>query len=106
LTLAAIRINLVQMATPPVFQSPYPRPDLEQASGPVCPACGCRATKKVKYTWWGGVVGPGLFNLMKCDACRCQFNAKTGKTALKAIIVYNVVVFGVAFAILFLFMQR
>jgi hypothetical protein len=74
-------------------------------SGPVCPGCSSRATKKVKYTWWGGVLGPGLFNLMKCESCRCQFNGKTGKPALKAIIVYNVVAFAIVFSVVFFLLR-
>lgn len=87
------------MSSQPQFQSPYPRPDLDHGTGPACPQCGSRATKKVKYTWWGGLVGPSLFSLMKCEACKCQFNGKTGKPALQAIIVYNVVIWAIAFVV-------
>lgn len=74
------------------FQSPYPRPDLEQATGPQCPACHARAGKKVTFSWWGGIVGPGVMSLHKCQACGCQFNSKTGKPARNAIIAYVVIV--------------
>jgi hypothetical protein len=79
--------------TPPLSPSPYPRPNLDQATGPACPKCGSQATKAMKYTWWGGVLGPRMFNLAKCSQCKCQFNSKTGKDALTAIILYNVVGF-------------
>lgn len=36
---------------------------------------------------------------MKCEACKCQFNGKTGKPALQAIIVYNVVIWAIAFVV-------
>ncbi|MFI5385826.1 MAG: hypothetical protein ACHQ50_06865 [Fimbriimonadales bacterium] len=50
-------------------------------------------TRKIKFSWWGGVVGPGIMNLMKCESCGCQFNGKTGRPALKAIVAYNVVIY-------------
>jgi len=84
------------MSNQPVFQSPYPRPDLQPPASPVCPRCGSQMTKKVKYTWWGGIVGPSLMNLMKCSGCKCLFNGKTGKPATKAIVIYFVIVWAVA----------
>jgi hypothetical protein len=78
-------------APPPISPSPYPRPHLQPASGTPCPKCNGQATKEVRFTWWGGVVGPKMMNLTKCTGCGCQFNCKTGKDAMKAIIAYNVV---------------
>jgi hypothetical protein len=42
---------------------------------------------------------------MKCESCRCQFNGKTGKPALKAIIVYNVVAFAIVFSVVFFLLR-
>lgn len=83
---------------PPVVD--YPRPHL-QGGGPACPSCGSTQTKEVKYTWWGGLVGPKMMNLQKCENCRIQFNRKTNKNALNAIIAYNMVALLIGFVILF-----
>jgi len=56
-----------------------------------CPKCGSTGAKKVGYTWWGGVLGPTLFSLVKCQSCQTTYNGKTGKSATTAIIVYFVV---------------
>ena len=85
-------------SVPPVA-SPYPRPEL-QGSGPKCPKCGGTQTKKVGYTWWGGVLGPKLMNLHKCQACKFQFNAKTGKSVSTAIWIYNLVAIAIAIVII------
>ncbi len=55
--------------------SPYPRQNF-QGSGIACPQCSSTNTKEVKYTWWGGLVGPKIMNLQKCESCRFQFNRK------------------------------
>lgn len=83
-------------APPPV--SPYPR----NPGGSICPQCNSADTKEVKYTWWGGILGPKLMNLQKCNACRFQFNRATQKSVMNAIIVYNVVALVAMFLIFFL----
>ncbi len=83
---------------PPVVN--YPRPHLE-GQGPICPKCQGNQTREVKYTWWGGLVGPKMMNLQKCEACRFQFNRKTNKGVLNAIIAYNVILLAIAFVFLF-----
>jgi hypothetical protein len=71
-----------------------------QGDGPACPKCSSTSTSPVKYTWWGGVLGPKLMNLQKCESCRFQFNRSTNKGVANAIIVYNVVVIAVSLLIL------
>lgn len=56
----------------------------------------------MKYTWWGGVLGPKLMNLYKCESCRFQFNRATGKGASKAIWTYNIVALVLALVVLFM----
>ena len=41
-----------------------------------------------------------MMNLHKCEACRFQFNAKTRKPVMTAIIVYNVVLIVIALVVL------
>ena len=54
--------------------------DYERRPRPgTCPHCGGRRSTKVTYTWWGGLIGPAIFSLVKCSRCRNQYNRKTGK---------------------------
>ena len=63
----------------------------------VCPKCGSTDAKKIKYTWWGGALGPSIFNLVKCNSCGTQYNSKTGKSAQTAVLIYTLVSFVLAF---------
>ena len=56
----------------------------------------------VRFTWWGGFMGPKLFNVVKCQSCGTQYNAKTGQLNTKPIIVFTIVglALGVGFVIL------
>lgn len=58
-----------------------------------CPKCGSKIVSKVKYTWWGGVLGPRLLHHTKCETCGYRFNSKSRKPNTTAIIIYSVVVF-------------
>ena len=62
-----------------------------------CPKCGDTSAEKVKYTWWGGMLGPRLFNIVKCNNCGTSYNGKTGQSSTTAIVIYTVV--GLALAI-------
>jgi uncharacterized Zn finger protein len=61
-----------------------------------CPNCGSVDVHKVKYTWWGGLVGPALFKHVKCNQCGTTYNGKTGQSNTTNIIIYSVVGFVVA----------
>jgi hypothetical protein len=63
-----------------------------------CPNCQGTEAEKVSFTWWGGWMGPKLFNLVKCRNCGTTYNGKTGRSSTSAIAVYAVVVAFVAFA--------
>ncbi len=82
------------------MQSNYPRPNLTMKDAEPCPECGQPAGKRVRYTWWGGALGPAMMTLTKCQACGYQFNGKTGKSTKTAILVYNLVGFGVAIVVI------
>jgi uncharacterized Zn finger protein len=64
-----------------------------------CPTCGKQDAKKVNYTWWGGVLGPRLFNMVKCNNCGTEFNGKTGKSNRNNIIIYLVASFVIVFCV-------
>jgi hypothetical protein len=69
----------------------------------VCPKCGSRRSSKVSFTWWGGLVGPAMFNLVQCSKCGQQYNAKKG-TAVGAlhITLYSLVGLVIAVGVLIL----
>jgi transposase-like protein len=62
-----------------------------------CPNCGSTNVEKVKFTWWGGALGPSMFTHVKCKNCGTQFNGKTGKSNQTNIILYFVASFVIAF---------
>ncbi|MEI7471094.1 MAG: hypothetical protein WCJ85_02480 [Chitinophagaceae bacterium] len=66
-----------------------------------CPICSSPLVSPVKYTWWGGLIGPKLFHHTKCEACGYRFNSKTRKSNTTAIVIYSVVIFVIAFALMF-----
>ena len=66
-----------------------------------CPKCGGKILSKVKFTWWGGMLGPKLFHHTKCESCNYRFNSITGKSNTTAIILYSVVLFVLAFALFY-----
>jgi hypothetical protein len=45
----------------------------------------------VRYTWWGGALGPKLFTHVKCGQCGEQYNGKTGGSNSRNIAIYLVV---------------
>ena len=59
---------------------------------PSCPFCGASNAEKVKFTWWGGLLGPKLLKHVKCLGCGKGYNGKTGKDNTTNIVIYSVVV--------------
>ena len=76
-------------------QSPYPGVPLPyatpQVNGVPCPRCEQPAGQRVKFTWWGGAIGPKLFDHHKCLACGYTFNGRTGRPNTTAITIYTIV---------------
>ena len=50
-----------------------------------CPRCQNPLPNKVTMSWWGGIVGPKMVNLVKCPQCKLQYNGKTGASVSKFI---------------------
>jgi uncharacterized protein (DUF983 family) len=69
-----------------------------------CPKCNNALAERVKFTWWGGVLGPKLLSHVKCGACGSKYNGKTGKDNTTGIAIYFVVVailgFGAVFVLI------
>jgi rubredoxin len=74
-----------------------PQPAQQYAA---CPKCGITNAKKVRYTWWGGLLGPAILSQVKCESCGTSYNAKTGKDNTTGIIIYNVAAFVIVCAVL------
>lgn len=70
-----------------------------------CPACGASDVAPVRYTWWGGIIGPKLLHHTKCNACNYRYNSKTRQKNTTAIVIYSVVLFVIAFALVFMVKQ-
>ena len=45
----------------------------------------------VRFTWWGGILGPRILNHVKCNGCGFSYNGKTGHPNTQGILVYSVV---------------
>ncbi len=57
-----------------------------------CPQCGGVNAQKLRFTWWGGVLGPKILTHVKCQECGKAYNGKTGKENTTGIIIYSIVV--------------
>ena len=57
-----------------------------------CPFCNASNAEKVKFTWWGGLLGPKLLKHVKCLGCGKAYNGKTGKENTTNIVIYIVAV--------------
>ncbi len=66
-----------------------------------CPKCGALNAKQLNFTWWGGALGPKLFTHVKCQGCGSKYNGKTGKDNTTNIVIYSVIVGGLAFVLMF-----
>jgi hypothetical protein len=66
-----------------------------------CPQCGSSDIKSIKYTWWGGLIGPKLLHHTKCNSCKFLYNSKSRKSNTNGIILYFVITFVIVFAIFF-----
>ena len=66
-----------------------------------CPHCQNTQASPVRYTWWGGVLGPKMLTHVKCGRCGTAYNGKTGGSNSTAIAVYLVVGGLIFFVIVF-----
>jgi hypothetical protein len=95
------------------MNNPYAPPQAPLQPGPpdtlsegTCPSCHSADVHKPSFTWWGGALGPKLFNHTVCRACGLGFNWKTGKSNKTGIAIYIGVTTTLAIVLLVLFTQR
>jgi hypothetical protein len=71
-----------------------------------CPHCQHAAATRVRFTPWGGVIGPFVLNLVKCSACGSQFNGKSGRCVKSAIKLYTLTTLLVLITLMALLMYQ
>jgi transposase-like protein len=71
-----------------------------------CPKCASKIVTKVKYTWWGGVLGPRMLHHTKCQTCGYTYNSKTRKPNTQGIVMYSVGMFVIVFAVIYFLNSR
>ena len=57
-----------------------------------CPKCRAVGAEKMKFTWWGGLLGPKILSHVKCPGCGYAYNGKSGRDNTLGIAIYCVVV--------------
>jgi hypothetical protein len=67
-----------------------------------CPKCNNSAAERLKFTWWGGALGPKILTHVKCGACGMKYNGKTGRDNTTGIVVYSTIAGVISFALLFI----
>jgi hypothetical protein len=98
-----------QNPPPPGYPTqPYSPPPAWQAGMSQyvpCPRCTRPSPEKVKFTWWGGLLGPSMLSHVKCNGCGLAYNGKSGQSNDTNIVIYiivsSVIVFGILTLIFF-----
>ena len=57
-----------------------------------CPKCRSTGAERMKFTWWGGILGPKVLTHVKCPACGHAYNGKTGRDNTTGIVIYSVII--------------
>ena len=70
-----------------------------------CPHCGSTEMKPIRFTWWGGFIGPWLLRYSRCRSCRRKFALRTGRHRRLAILIYNLFVFALGASLLYLVLR-
>ena len=66
-----------------------------------CPKCGAADAKLLKFTWWGGALGPKMLTHVKCQNCGNKYNGKTGRNNTAGVAIYIIVAGIVSFVLMF-----
>lgn len=64
-----------------------------------CPKCGAADATRVRWTFWGGMIGPMLINTVRCNDCGTQYNGNHGDYNTVRILIYVLVTLALAAAI-------
>lgn len=77
-----------------------PGPRVSQSEFAPCPNCRQEQASRVGFTWWGGLIGPRILNVVRCLGCGTQYNGKTGGTLTTGIVIYTCVAVGIALVLI------
>ncbi len=66
-----------------------------------CPKCRAADSQILKFTWWGGALGPKMLSHVKCQNCGNKYNGKTGGDNTAGIAIYMIVTGAIAFVLMF-----
>ncbi len=95
-----------------------PVEDVDEAEAPVksrsryepCPRCGAEEARRVKWTFWGSFYFTALCKHVRCRACGCGYNGRTGRSnllpAVLCVSVAAVAMLGVIALIVWIFYSR
>jgi len=64
-----------------------------------CPRCKSSDVHKVEYSWWGGLIGPGLVHQVRCKKCGLTYDGVTGTNITKRVSAYITVGLIISFII-------
>ncbi len=56
-----------------------------------CPNCGATDATRVRWTFWGGLIGPMIINTVRCNDCGTKYNGIHGDSNTTRIVIYFVV---------------
>ncbi len=56
-----------------------------------CPKCGYDDATRVRWTIWGGMIGPAIINVVRCHECGTHYNGVHGDTNGGRIAIYIVI---------------
>ena len=68
-----------------------------------CPKCSNSNAEQLKFTWWGGLIGPKILKHVKCQSCGAKYNGKTGKDNTAGIVIYTLIVGVIVFGLMMVF---
>ena len=67
-----------------------------------CPKCKSSDVHKVEYSWWGGLIGPGLVHQIRCKKCGLTYDGVTGTNITKRVSAFITVSLIISFIIVIL----
>ena len=67
-----------------------------------CPRCKSDDVHKVEYSWWGGLIGPGLVHQVRCKKCGYTYDGATGTNISKRVGYFITALLLISFIILLL----
>ncbi|MCP4441137.1 MAG: hypothetical protein GY810_19605 [Aureispira sp.] len=83
--------------------------DFQESNNPdgyqACYNCGQTNYDKITFSFWGGMLGPKMFNHVKCNSCGSTYNGKTGQSNKQAITIYVAITLIVGLIIGFFIIQ-